>query len=339
MTDNNIFTPGPSNQDPHNINPSTSEPTPTSEDARQNRNAQRDSRRNEQNAQRENRRQRPIRRVGNFTMGIALIVTGIALTLHYFMPGFDIITFAKFTPLILVCLGIEILWANAHKGDASLKYDLLSMFFCFILICAGSVVSLIPMVWNYYNPERSNTEYRLQTELEQAMFEVLPTEDILYARAHINLTGASYNPNMSLDDLSASDIIQISIELQDDFSDRIGFATVCQSMLSSLNDLNIHEVQFTAENNTDRWELWVNNVFQRNASAEQLAQSVDHYIYYVNGSDSHWDSEAEFAQHQAELAQQEQEAQQQANASTEDYQDDSAETAEETTVYSEPGNM
>ena len=63
-------------------------------------------------------RRPPVRRVGTVTLGLSLIVTGLAITAYFFVPGFDIIFIAKLAPLVLVFLGAEVLWACAQIGRA-----------------------------------------------------------------------------------------------------------------------------------------------------------------------------------------------------------------------------
>ena len=318
MTDNNPML--------HDSQNTTESCSVTSNPSNTTRNEQREQRRTMRNEQRQTYRQRPVRRAGSITMGIALIACGIAITLYYIIPGFNLIALAKFAPLILVCLGIEILWANARKGDALLKYDLLSMFLCFMLICGSAGVSLIPAVWQFYGPERSRIEARLQSEMEETLYNRLSTENIKEARVNLTLTDSNLNPNMTLSDLSAADYLNVSITFADDFTDATNFATACRSVLDKLNDSGIQQFAFYAQNDTDQWELWIDNIFQRNASVEQLTQEVSHNIYYFDGSEYYWLTEDEIAQREAQLAQQQQEQ-------TEPAPEESAESTSE--VYSE----
>lgn len=317
MTDNN-----PMLHDSQNPTESCSA-TPNSSSARD---AQREARRTVRNEQRQEYRQRPVRRAGSITMGIALIACGLAIVLYYVVPGFNLIALAKFAPLILVCLGIEILWANARKGDALLKYDLLSMFLCFMLICGSAGVSLIPAVWQFYGPKRSRIEARLQSDMEETIYSKLSNENIKEARVNLTLTDSTLNSDMDIFDISAADYLHVSITFADDFTDATDFATACRSILDKLNDLGIQQFAFYAQNDTDQWELWIDNIFQRNASVEQLTQEISHNIYYFDGSEYYWLTEDEMAQREAQLAQEQQ-------AQIEPAPEESAESTSE--VYSD----
>ena len=77
---------------------------------------------------------RPVRRVGTLTMGLALVVVGAALCVGLFFPNVDFLLLFKLSPLVLVALGCEVIFAASTAKGMRLKYDFLSMFVCFLLI-------------------------------------------------------------------------------------------------------------------------------------------------------------------------------------------------------------
>ena len=85
------------------------------------------------------------RRVGRLTLGVTLIATGVVLLLTMFVPGFSLFTVAKFAPVILILIGVEILVNVCVARGVRLRYDFLSMFVCFLLICGSLCVSAVPM--------------------------------------------------------------------------------------------------------------------------------------------------------------------------------------------------
>ena len=87
--------------------------------------------------------QKPVRRVGVFTMGISLISSGVALCLWQLFPSRNIWDLLRFSPAFLVVLGIEILLSNAANRNGVLKYDWLSMILCCIIICACITLSAL----------------------------------------------------------------------------------------------------------------------------------------------------------------------------------------------------
>ena len=76
------------------------------------------------------------RRVGPFTMGLALIFSGLALCLWQIFPRGSIWDLLRFSPALLVMLGVEVLLSSAANKHGTLKYDWLGMFLCCLIICA-----------------------------------------------------------------------------------------------------------------------------------------------------------------------------------------------------------
>ena len=78
------------------------------------------------------------RRVGTFTFGAVLVICG-ALTLAL-----------QLSPLILVCLGVEVLLASRSGGK--IRYDWVGMVLCFVLVTAALV--FFGIAWCLvYHPE------------------------------------------------------------------------------------------------------------------------------------------------------------------------------------------
>ena len=92
------------------------------------------------------------RRVGTFTLGVVLVVSGILMLVSMFWPHLDWAWVLKCSPLILIGLGVETLLAA--KGGGKVKYDWVGMVLCFVLVCAA--LCLYAMAWwLVYGPEYS----------------------------------------------------------------------------------------------------------------------------------------------------------------------------------------
>ena len=81
------------------------------------------------------------RRVGTFTLGVVLVLSGIAMLLCMFFPTLDLAVLLKLSPLILVSLGAETLLA-ARCGSA-IRYDWVGMILCFVLVSCALVLFVI----------------------------------------------------------------------------------------------------------------------------------------------------------------------------------------------------
>jgi len=104
----------------------------------------------------------PKRRIGTITMGLSLIVTGVVIFISLLIPEINMLFAAKFAPLILVFLGIEILWRTITAKGEKIRYDFLSGFVCMLLIVASVAVSIIPSVLRYYGPWVIGAQNRME---------------------------------------------------------------------------------------------------------------------------------------------------------------------------------
>ena len=77
----------------------------------------------------------PRRRVGTFTLGVALVIAGCVMLASLVWPGLDLSWALKGAPLILISLGIEALLAA--RGGGRVRYDWAGMVLCFVLVCAA----------------------------------------------------------------------------------------------------------------------------------------------------------------------------------------------------------
>ena len=113
---------------------------------------------------------RPVRRVGTLTMGLALVVVGAALCVGLFFPNVDFLLLFKLSPLVLVALGCEVIFAASTAKGMRLKYDFLSMFVCFLLIVTALGAACVPVALQYAGPGRSAAEQRVEQELYEATY-------------------------------------------------------------------------------------------------------------------------------------------------------------------------
>ncbi|MCI7734147.1 MAG: hypothetical protein MSK39_05075 [Dysosmobacter sp.] len=90
------------------------------------------------------------RRVGTFTLGVVLVVSGGLMLVSMFWPRLDLTWALKCSPLILIGLGAETLLAA--RGGGKVKYDWVGMVLCFVLVCAALCLYGLAW-WLLYGPE------------------------------------------------------------------------------------------------------------------------------------------------------------------------------------------
>lgn len=81
------------------------------------------------------------RRVGTYTFGIMLIIIGISVLIMTFTK-FDFFKYILMLwPVVLICLGIEILYLNS-KSNVKVKIDFLSIILMLIVLFFTAIFSL-----------------------------------------------------------------------------------------------------------------------------------------------------------------------------------------------------
>ena len=249
-------------------------------------------------------RRPPVRRVGTVTLGLSLIVTGLAITAYFFVPGFDIISVAKLAPLVLVFLGAEVLWASARrKGEERLRLDFLAAFVSFVLICASLCAATLPAVWRWYGPDRSSTEERLSDELEEQLHAAFQGQDVLDCNGWVNLGGYEFDREMTLADLRAEDHAGANITLGGTVANGDEFAARVAALLPALRDAGVDRAYFYWSDDDESWDLDLDGVFDMNADATRLSQMGRHQVQIVDEfGDTMWMEAGEVEEYLARQA-------------------------------------
>lgn len=249
-------------------------------------------------------RRPPVRRVGTVTLGLSLIVTGLAITAYFFVPGFDIIFVAKLAPLVLVFLGAEVLWASVRrKGEERLRFDFLAAFVGFVLICASLCAATLPAMWRWYGPDRSSTEERLSDELEEQLHTAFQGQDVLDCSGWVNLGGYEFDREMTLADLRAEDHAGANITLGGTVENGDEFAARVAALLPALRDAGVDRAYFYWSDDDESWDLDLDGVFDMNADAARLSQIGRHQVQVVDEfGDTMWMEEREAEEYLAQQA-------------------------------------
>ena len=238
----------------------------------------------------------PVRRVGTFTLGLALIATGLVITAAFFVPNFDVVFAAKLAPLVLVFLGAEVLWATAHPDGRRIKFDFLSAFVGFVLICASLCAATLPVVWRWYGPDRALTQQRLAGELEEQLFEQLGDQDLLRCSVWVNLSTGDFDRQMTAADLRPGDQVGANITLGGTVESADDFAARVAALLPALRQAGVTQVYFFWGDDADQWDLDLYGDFAMSASADTLAGLARHQQYITDDDgDYYWAEEDEIA--------------------------------------------
>ena len=180
--------------------------------------------------------QRPVRRVGSWTLGLVLIACGLCLLAYHFVPRFDYLLAAKLSPVVLVALGVEVLICAALPQKR--KYDFFSIFVCLLLTGAALCVGFIPVVWQYIGPQRETACRTMEQQAEQQLYNRLRGSDVCGTSVSISLRGAQQaDSTLSLSTLDGTEWVYVSAELTGPYEDEAAFAAAGRTVADAVQAL------------------------------------------------------------------------------------------------------
>ncbi|MGN0983370.1 MAG: hypothetical protein ACI4OI_00895, partial [Gemmiger sp.] len=189
---------------------------------------------------------RKVRRVGTFAFGMVLIVTGVLLIARLFVPGLDLITVARFSPVILILLGIEVL-IYAARPDVKLKYDFLSMLGCAFILLTVGVAAVLPTLWDYYGPGYDAYITRREEELQEAIYNAVTRTPALNGKvrdAHLGVSArctVDWQGNVD----RVGEQVNAWVTLSNGYQSAEAFAADCQAVMDACRGLGIGNFYFT----------------------------------------------------------------------------------------------
>lgn len=182
------------------------------------------------------------RRVGTITMGACLVAVGVILILAIFLPAMDVLYIARFAPLVLVLLGAEILIAHIRHRDDKLRYDILSVVLCILLIGFSLFAAAVPVVYQRA-VETQRAQRRLAVELEDrsyALFDGMDEAKFWTVDWSVSLNEADDARNLSVEDLKSHQYVHMNLYMDGEFADAEAFAKACQGAAKKLADVAPH---------------------------------------------------------------------------------------------------
>lgn len=235
------------------------------------------------------------RRVGTFTMALCLIAAGVLLLVHIFVPSLDVVQIFRFTPVVLILLGIEILIANFTQKDEKLTYDFLSVLLCILLIGASLVAAIVPALIRDEREANAQSQVLSQEFSDRAYAALQGRDDISSIDTYVSISTANFENGLSLDNLRAYDYVQAMVTFTGEFDDMNDFTRACHEVLQTLKDQVVHidYVSFHSsarlagdydnaqpEPGEENYSLWLNGNYQMNWTATEMAQNAQVYRWW-----------------------------------------------------------
>lgn len=229
------------------------------------------------------------RRVGTLAFALVLILAGVLLMVYQLVPRFNLLQIVKFSPIILVVLGIEMLVYSA-KSDVLVKFDWLAMLGTAFTLCVVGAAALLPLAVSEWGPARSSAISRIETEKVDALYSALTADPELKAKTGycgVNVwfnhgAGGSYT-------LQSGDDCVLNATLTGPYADAESFAADCIGImqLAADKDLGFTSYHFSSgEESDDGISYYLDCVasYPAGLTAAQVAQRVTESYHYDGSS-------------------------------------------------------
>lgn len=229
-----------------------------------------------------------IRRVGSVAFALVLILAGVLLMVYQLVPGFNLLKILKFSPVILIVLGVEMLYYSA-RPDVKVKFDWLAMLGTAFTLCVVGAAALLPLAISEWSPARDYARNRIGMQKTDAMYNALSTEPELKARTNSLSVNVWFNHethgNYTLQD---GDDCILHTELVNDYADAETFAADCMAVMQAAQaeNLGFTRYSFSTDEDTDDGESYYLDcvdAYPAGLTAAQVAQRVQ-VSYHYDGS-------------------------------------------------------
>lgn len=247
------------------------------------------------------------RRVGTLTMGVCLIAVGAALCWGIARPGTDFTPLVKLAPAALILLGAEVLFAHFAARGARIRYDVGSVFLCFVLICGSLAAACAVPFLAYYGPGRERAQSVLSSRWSEALYAGLGSNaEVKDVDASVYLgTWRASDEMPALTQLADGDYARANIRLTGPYADKAAFLAACESVLEAVRSTQVSAPQltlYTQEDGADpAYTLSVSGKYLLNRPAAQLESEVQMRTY--NAAAGRYMDEKELARWKSDRAQ------------------------------------
>ena len=230
-----------------------------------------------------------VRRVGSIAFALVLIAAGVLLMVYQFVPQFDLLKILKFSPVILIVLGVEMLYYSA-RPDVKVKFDWLAMLGTAFTLCVVGTAALLPLAISEWNPASDYAQNRIESQKADAMYSALTADPELKARTNSLSVNVWFNHethgNYTLQD---GDDCILHTELVNDYADAETFAADCMAVMQAAQAENLGFTRYsfsTDEDTDDGISYYLDCVasYPAGLTAAQVAQRVQASYHYDGSS-------------------------------------------------------
>lgn len=229
-----------------------------------------------------------VHRVGSIAFALVLIAAGVLLIVYQLVPQFDLLKILKFSPVILIALGIEMLVYSA-RPDVKVKFDWLAMLGTAFTLCVVGTAALLPLAISEWGPARNYAQTRIESQKADAMYSAMTADPALKAKLNsLNVEVHFFHEADGDYTLQSGDDCILYAALQGPYADAETFAADCMAVMQRAADdgLGFTCYHFNADEDTDdgiSYYLDCVASYPAGLTAAQVAQRVQ-VSYHYDGS-------------------------------------------------------
>lgn len=229
------------------------------------------------------------RRVGTLAFALVLILAGVLLMVYQIMPGFNLLQIVKFSPVILIVLGVEML-VYSTKPDVLVKFDWLAMLGTAFTLCVVGAAALLPIAITEWGPVRNNAISRIESEKVDALYSALTADPALKAKTDYCRVSVWFNHDTGSNyTLQSGDDCILNADLTGPYADAEAFAADCMGImqLAADNDLGFTSYRFSTQEDADDgvgYYLDCAAAYPAGLTTTQVAQRVTASYHYDGSS-------------------------------------------------------
>ncbi len=230
-----------------------------------------------------------VRRVGSVAFALVLILAGVLLMIYQLVPGFNLLKILKFSPVILIALGVEMLVYSA-RPDVKVKFDWLAMLGTAFTLCIVGTAALLPLAISEWNPASDYARNRIESQKADAMYSALTADPALKAKLNsLNVEVRFFHEADGDYTLQSGDDCILYAALQGPYADAETFAADCMAVMQRAADdgLGFTCYHFNADEDIDdgiSYYLDCVASYPAGLTAAQVAQRVQASYHYDGSS-------------------------------------------------------
>ena len=232
-------------------------------------------------------KKRPTYMIGVLSSAVSLIFMGITVTAALLSSPVGIFAALKLSPVMLIFLGAEILFAVFRKHSLKIKIDLRSIIIIVSLMLISFVLSIVSTAASSGNGERVYAEQRIQNMLANELHDTIAEDYIRNVRIETQLYAENAEIYVTPADLTNGDIINLTINFSDANMTIRQFAVNCRKIIVNLHKLsyNFGTIVFVADDMINHYVLNIDWHYQSDFSADKLAGLVNYFGDSISDSD------------------------------------------------------